>query len=288
MAFCDLRPVRVFDEGSGCTFIIGDAFSVYSFGTDRPVVYSWDMMEAVVEDKRFLTFKTENNVYKISKKCFTVREDYFRSIAIIESSRRNNDFPYHHENRVLPLKYTYLEGAVGKEAYVGEAVIDENDTAAAFIMLMNVKLVKLLWLIAILIMLGVFALLHLFVGVTRDNVLYFIPISVAVGGIITLIIYLICHGIARGKYQKLAGNDPASEEIITFAVSPYGFVACESCIYDGQEVVPWSALDYFIETDKIYIFYKDANAVVYMPKKAFDKKFIGGISDMISLHLEQK
>ncbi len=288
MAFGDLRPVRVFDEDSGCTFIIGDAFTVYTFGTDRPVIYSWDMMESVIEERRTLIFKTEDKVYKISKKDFNVREDYFSAIAIIESSRRDWDFDYQHESRVLPLKYSYVEGLSGREAYIGEAMIDENDTAAAFVMLMNLKLVKLLWLIAILIMLCTFAVLHFIFGITRDNILYFIPISVAVGGIITLVVYLICHGIARGKYQKIAGNDPAAEEIISFAVSPYGFCACESCIFDAQELIPWGALDYFIETDKMYIFYKDGKAIVYMPKKAFDKKHIGGISDMISLHLEQK
>lgn len=288
MAFCDLKPVRIFDEDTGCTFIIGDAFAVYSFGTDRPVVYSWDMMTEVCEEKRTLIFRAGDSVYKLSKKCFIVKEDYFRALAIIESMHGRYDFIYKHENRVLPIKDCYIEASVSKEAYVGEAVIDENDTAAAFVMLMNVKLVKLLWLIAILIMLTVFALLHLFVGVTRENVLYFIPISVAVGGIVTLIVYLVCHAIARGRYQKMSGTDEAAEEIITFVVSQFGFAACESCVYDCQEIIPWGYLDYFIETDKIYIFYKDGNAVVYMPKKAFDKKFIGGISDTISLHLEQK
>ncbi|MBP1543596.1 MAG: hypothetical protein J6A16_05840 [Oscillospiraceae bacterium] len=288
MAFCDLKPVRIFDEDSGCTFVIGDVFAVYTFGTDRPVVYEWGMMEEVIEERRTLIFKTGESVYKLPKKCFSVREDYFRAIAIIESSRRESDFSYTHENRVLPTKDQYIEFDYSKDAYIGESVIDENDTAAAFIMLMNVKLVKLLWLIAILIMLAVFALLHLFIGVTRDNILYFIPISVAVGGIITLIVYLVCHAVARSKYQKMSGTDPAADEIITFAVCQYGFAACESCIADNQEVVPWKMVDYFIETDKIYIFYKDTKAVVYMPKKAFEKKYHGGISDLISLHLEQK
>lgn len=288
MAFCDLKPVRVFDESSGCTFIIGDAFAVYAFGTDYPLVYSWDMMKEVVEDRKSLTFKTERSVYKISKSCFNMREEYFRAIAVLENMRRAAGFPYTHESRVIPTKDSYIACAAGKDAYIGEAIIDENDTAAAFVMLMNVKLVKLLWLIAILIMLTTFALLHLFVGVTRDNILYFIPISVAVGGIITLIVYLICHGIARSKYQRIAGSDPAAEEILTFAVSPMGFAACESCVYDCQEIVPWNELDYFIETDKIYIFYRNGSAWVFMPKKAFDKKHHSGISDMISLNLEQK
>lgn len=288
MAFCDLKPVRVFDEASGCTFILGDEFSVYNFGTDRPIVYTWDMMCEVIESKKSITIRTENSKYVINKSCFLAREDYFRAIAIIESARRIAEFPYTHEKRVLPLKHVYIDCASLNDAYAGEAIIDENETAAAFITMMNVKLVKLLWLIAALIMLITFGLLHFFVGVTRDNILYFIPISIAVGGILTLLIYLICHGVAKSKYQKLAGSDPASEEIITFVVCQYGFAACESCVYDMQELIPWRELDYFIETDKMFIFYKDGNAIVYMPKKAFEKKYIGGICDTIALHLEQK
>ncbi len=288
MAFCDLKPVRVFDEASGCTFVIGDLFSVYSFGVDRPAVYGWDMMKEVTENKKSIIFKTEHNKYTISKSCFLAREDYFRAVAIIESVRRMTDFPYIHERRILPLKHSYIDCADLSDAYVGQAIIDENDAAAAFITMMNVKLVKLLWLIAVLIMLVTFALIHAFVGITRNNILYFIPISVAVGGIITLLVYIICHAVAKGKYQKLSGSDPAAEEPITFVVCQYGFAACESCVYDNQELMPWRELDYFIETDKMFIFYKDNNAVVYMPKKAFEKKYIGGILDTISLHLEQK
>lgn len=288
MAFSDLKPVRVFDEASGCTFIIGDVFAVYHFGTELPDVFEWGMLKEVTENRKALIFETERSKYVISKSCFLARADYFRAIAIIESSRRASDFPYTHERRVLPLKDEYISCPMLEDAYVGDAIIDETDAAAAFITMMNIKLVKLLWLIAMLIMLLTFGGLHLFVGVTRNNILYFIPISIAVGGILTLLVYITCHALARGKYQKLAGNDPASEELITFAVAQQGFVACENCVCDLQELIPWRMLDYFIETDKMYIFYKDGNAVVYMPKKAFDKKYHGGISDTIALHLEQK
>lgn len=288
MAFSDLRPVRVFDEASGCTFIIGDTFSVYFFGTESPTIFNWNMIKSVNENRKAITFQTEKSTFTISKSCFLAREDYFRAIAIIESSLRDNEFIYTHEKRVLPIKDSYIECSSLDDAYVGEAIIDEADAAAAFIMMMNIKLVKLLWLIALLIMLLTFGLLHFFVGVTRNNILYFIPISIAVGGILTLLVYIICHALARSKYQKLSGNDPAAEEIITFAVSQYGFVACESCICNLQDIIPWRMLDYFIETDKMFIFYKDNSAVVYMPKKAFDKKYHGGICDTISLHLEQK
>ncbi len=289
MAFYDLRPVRVFDEASGCTYVVGDAFAVYSFGTDRPVVYSWDMIKSVTDDNRKgIFFDMGSAEYGIPMSCFKVREDYFRIIAITEGMHRKHSFTYHHGARVLPLKDTYIEAGIGKDSYVGEGHIDENDTAAAFVMMMNIRLVKVLWLIAILVMLLVFGALHFFVGVTRDNILYFIPISVAVGGILTLIVYLICHAAARSKFTRVVGNDPAVEELITFVVSPNGFAACESCVYDRQDLIPWSRLDYFVETDKIFIIYKDGNAVTYMPKKAFDKKYLGGVSDMMAIHLEQK
>ena len=47
MAFCDLKPVRVYDDSAGVTYYIGDVFAVYAFGAERPVVYSWDMIESV-------------------------------------------------------------------------------------------------------------------------------------------------------------------------------------------------------------------------------------------------
>lgn len=288
MAFYDLKPVRVFDEASGRTYVIGDMFAVYDFGTDHPTIYSWDMMDKFSDERKNLVFSMGKTVYKLPKSCYTMRSDYFRTIAIVESMQRKHSFAYDHLPRVLPLKSEYIESDISGDAYIGEGMIDENDTAAAFIMMMNIKLVKVLWLVAILIMLLVFGGLHLFIGVTRDNILYFIPISIAVGGIITLVVYLICHAVARNKFQKLAGSDPAVEELLSFAVCPQGYAACESCVYDAQEIVPWKTLDYFIETDKIYIFYKDGNAVVYMPKKAFDKKYHDSVSDMIALHLEQR
>lgn len=288
MAFYDLKPIRVFDEDTGNTYIIGDTMAVYSFGTDRPIVYSWDMFERITDDRRSLVFTTKNAEYKIAKTCFVFREDYYRTLAIVESMKRRYDFDYRHHARILPVKNEYIEMDIDKDAYVGEAMIDENDTAAAFVMMMNIKLVKYLWIIALFIMLVVFGALHLIFGVTRDNVLYFIPIAVAVGGIITLVVYLICHAMARNKFQKLAGGDPAVQEPITFAVSRLGFCACETCVYDGQELIPWKYFDFFVETDKMYIFYKDGNGVVYMPKKAFEKKKLESIADIIALHVEQK
>lgn len=287
MAFCDLRPVKIYNESSGVSYIIGEVFAVYA-SEPQPVVYSWDQVQKVTEDRRAVTVHTENCDFVILKKDFESHADYFRAIAIIECSQKSGGFEYEHQRRILPLKSEYIETDPGKDAYYGSCEIDENDAAATFIMLMNFRLVKVLWLLAVMLMLVILLALHLFVGITRSNVLYFIPISMIGGAILTLIVYMTCHAVARRKYTAVSSCDPASDEPISFIISPSGFAACESCIADGQELIPWSSLDYFVESDKMFIFYKDGNTAVFVPKKAFDKKCVGGIADIISLRLEQR
>ncbi len=288
MAFCDLKTVRIFDEASGCTYIIGDVFSVYSFGAEKPVVYSWDMVKSVELSKRTTTIDVGKKNFRIDNKLFSSHDDFLRAIALIECACRDYDIPYAHDKRIFPTKNLYNETIVGKDAYVGEGEVDENDIASAFIMMMNLKLVKFLWLIAILMMLVIFGLLHLFIGVTRSNLLYFIPISFAGGGIITLIVYIVCYGIAKNRFKSIIECDPAAGSVMTFVISRLGFAVCEKCNYDGGDLVAWNEADYFVETDKMFIIYKNNVAIAYIPKKVFNKKHIGGISDIIALRLEQR
>ncbi|MDY4589042.1 MAG: YcxB family protein [Oscillospiraceae bacterium] len=287
MAFCDLKPVRIYSESTGITYYVGDVFAVYS-NTPTPLIYSWDQVTAVTEDKRAVTIRTKNFDYIILKKEIASTEDYFRALAIIECAQRSGGFEYDHQRRILPLKSEYIETDPGKDCYSGSCIIDEGEAASTFVMLMNFRLMKVLWLLAVILMLVIFLGLHLIFGVTRSNVLYFIPISMISGAILTLLVYIICHAAARRKYTSVAGCDPASDEEITFLISPLGFAACESCTYDGQELIPWSSLDYFVESDKMFVFYKDGSTSVFIPKRAFDKKCIGGIADIISLRLEQR
>lgn len=287
MAFCDLKPVRVYDDDTGITYYIGDVFAVYAFGAERPVVYSWDMIESVSVTRKEFVIKTAKRKYSFDRKRLK-EQDYFRSVGIIEREHKAHEFAYEHEKRMFPLKSVYTDIIPGKDAYLGSGQVDEGDCVAAFVLMMNLRLIKVLWLVAVLIMLVTFGALHFFVGITRDNILYFIPISIASGGIVSLVVYLICHMIAKGKYRSIADADPASEAQISFVVCKLGFAACESCIYDGQDLIPWNAVDYFVETDKMFIFYKDNAAYTYIPKKAFEKKYISGISDIIAIMLEQK
>lgn len=288
MAFCDLKPVCAVDDERGSSYIIGSVFAVYGIGSDPPVVYTWDMIRAVSVNMKEIVIDTVVKSFTLKNKMFDGDDDILRAIALIECHQRDFKFGYKHENRLFPLKSSYIEMSPGKETYVGEDILDEADTAAAFIMLLNFKLVKVLWLVGIMITLIIFGILHLEFGITRSNWLYFVPISAVGGAIIALLVYIIAQGIARAHFKKIADADHAARKDITFVVSRRGFAACESCVYESRDLVPWSEMDYFIESDKMFILYKNNVPAAYIPKRAFEKKFVGGIADIIALNLEQR
>lgn len=290
MAFCDLKPVQVNDDKTGAKYIIGEVLAIYSIGSQYPTVYSWDMVKSVSISRRdmSISFVGTKKSISITNKMFKSAEEVLRAIAIIECHQRNYGFGYQHERRLFPLKSLYLECSPGKEAYFGEGMLDEADTASSLIALLNFKLMKFLWLVAILVALVVFGVLHYTIGMTRENILYFILISIASGGIFALIVYIITHAVARARVRSFADADLASRENITFVISRAGFAACESCVYQNRDLVSWSEADYFVESDKMFIIYKGRTPLAYIPKKVFSKKNIGGVSDIIALSLEQR
>lgn len=288
MAFCDLKPVCAVDDEKGNSYIIGGVFAVYGLGSEPPLVYSWDMIRSVTAARKELVIDAAGKKFTITNKMFDSEEDILRAIALIEYHQREHQFGYQHDRRLFPMKSAYVEVTPGKETYVGEGVLDEADTAAAFIMLLNYKLVKILWLVGIMIALITFGALHLTVGITRSNLLYFIPISAAAGAIVALLVYIITQAIARGRFKSIADADHAARKNITFVVSRQGFAACESCVYESRDLVPWDEMDYFIESDKMFIIYKNNLPAAYIPKRAFEKKFVGGVADIIALNLEQR
>lgn len=288
MAFCDLRPVCAVDDEKGSSYIIGSVFAVYEIGSEPPAVYSWDMIRSVAVTPKEIIIETMVKRFSVTNKMFDSDDDILRAIALIECRQKEYQFGYQHDRRLFPLKSDYVEVSPGKETYVGEDILDEGDTAAAFIMLLNFKLVKILWLIGLMIALVTFGVLHITIGITRSNWLYFVPISAAAGSIVALLVYIITQGIARARFKAIADADHAARKDITFVVSRQGFAACESCVYESRDLVPWSEMDYFIESDKMFIIYKNNAPVAYIPKRAFEKKFVGGIADIIALNLEQR
>ena len=288
MAFCDLKPVSATDEHGNCTYIIGSVIAVYSASGSLPLVYTWDMVKSVSITRRDFKINVGSSVIIMPYKMFDCDDTILRLITIIECRQKEYGFGYQHEKRMLPLKSMYTELAPGRETYIGEGLFDEGETAAAFLALLNFKLIKFLWLVAILIALVTLGVIQLNWGITRDNVLYMIPISIAAGGIISLLVYIIAHAVSRARFKSKCGADLASQQPITFVVSRVGFAVCESCVYESRDIIPWSMVDYFIESDKMFILYKDGAPIAYIPKKAFNKKHVGGVADILALSLEQR
>lgn len=288
LAFCDMKPVSVTDAQGSTTYIIGGVIAIYSAGNASPLVYSWDMVKSVTISRRDFKIVVGNSTILIPYKMFDSDETVLKAITIIECHQKEYDFTYQHEKRMLPLKSMYVECAPGRETYIGEGVFDEGETAAAFIALLNFKLIKFLWLIAILIMLVTLGVIQLNWGITRDKVLYYIPISIAIGGIVSLLVYIIAHAVARARFKSKCNADLASRQPITFVISRVGFAVCESCIYESRDLIPWGEIDYFVESDKMFILYKNNSVVAYIPKKAFNKKHVGGVADILALSAEQR
>ena len=288
MAFCDLKPVCAVNDSNGNSYIIGSVFAAYGSGAEPPEVYSWDMIKNVTVSRKDIRIDTAGRSFTISNNMFGSNESLLRAIALIEYQYKEYQFGYQHDRRLFPLKSSYVEVTPGRETYVGEGMLDEADTAAAFVMLLNFRLVKILWLIGIMIALITFGILHVTVGVDRSNWLYFVPISAVAGAIISLLVYIVTQAAARARFKKMADFDHAARMNITFVVSKRGFAACESCVYESRDLVPWDEVDYFIESDKMFILYKNNVPAAYIPKKAFEKKFVGGVADIIALNLEQR
>lgn len=288
MAFCDLTAVTVNDEKTAAKYVIGDVFSFYPPTSETPLVYSWDLVSSVDVSKREVKISAGTRNFTLTYKMFKSEESLLKAITIIECKQKQYGFTYKHERRMFPLKSAYRECPPGKEVYTGEGFIDENETASAFIALLNFKMMKLLWLIAILIAFIALGILHYAIGITRDNMLYFLPISLVSGGIVAVLVYIVTHLVARAKIRHMCSADLSTKQMITFVVSRAGFATCESCIYQGRDLIPWSEMEYFVESDKMFILYKNNTPAAYIPKKAFDKKQVGSVADIIALHLEQR
>lgn len=288
MAFSDLTAITANDDKTGTSYVIGNVFSAFPATAELPMVYSWNLVRMVEITRREIKISAGTKNFSLTYKMFKSESDLLKAITIIECKQKEYKFPYKHERRMFPLKSAYRECAPGKELYVGEGMLDESETATAFITLLNFKMMKFLWLVALLIAFIALGLLHYFIGISRDNILYFVPISVVSGGIIALLVYIITHLIARARVKHMCSADLATKQVLTFVVSRAGFATCESCVYQSRDLIPWSEMEYFVESDKMFILYKDNAPAAFIPKRAFEKKQVGSVADIIALHLEQR
>jgi hypothetical protein len=77
-------------------------------------------------------------------------------------------------------------------------------------------------------------------------------------------------------------------EEITVVVCEEGFIAAETEVYDFSDIVHWHKVEYFIETNHVYIVFHKGGAVFWLPKRLFPKNLHQELGDFIADRLQQK
>ncbi|MCL1823736.1 MAG: YcxB family protein [Oscillospiraceae bacterium] len=289
MAFESLHGVKVVSYMTEQTFIIGDFFAVYKKDEEFPLIYRWSEVKSVTENKLDFIINTGEVVYKIAKTCFSDDKKALAVRGIIEGIISvNPSIEYIHQKRILPPKNLYITGDISDANYIANGVYKEREINFSNVILLNTRLGSVFKVTALLAIITAFIFLHVFYGDTAKNWFYFLPVSIFAGGILVMFIYLICAVIANYHYSYLFKTDAAISEEITFAVSADGFSAVESNLHTGNEYIPWSEAAFFIETNSVFIIYKNNKAVCWLPKRLFDKEAQTQITKFIAERLYQK
>ena len=289
MAFEGVKGQKVYSAATGQTFIFADYFTVFPGSNTVPYIYEWNDIESITENNNGLIISTENSTFTIERAAFSSNIQYLAVRAIIEGQiATHSDIHYKFNKRILPLKYLYQNMPVGSDAYVLRGIYSEKDINSCNISLVSTKVGKYIFLLAILIAGFLFFLLNMIIGNLEDNWVYFIPISVFTGIIISVVIYLIIAIIARHKHSAIAKVDPAILEEITVAVTPDGFAATESAVYTGQDLVPWAEASYYIETHSGFVIIRDNKSVFWLPRSFIPKDVQNAVGNLIAARVKQK
>lgn len=290
LAFDNIDGVKVFSHQTKQVYVIGDYFCVYEDGNSVPLIYDWQAVTAVSENTNEFSITTNDGEhYKISKlllpdvmKQLTVR-------AILEGNiARYPNISYSHQKRILPSKNYYTRCDMPEQAFIAKGVYNEKEISYSNVTLLNTRLGKLFFGVGGLIAILAFACCALFIGELDVNWKYFIPISAFSGVIVAMFIYIACAIVAKYIYTSLAKVDVALDQEITFMVCSEGFAAIESALFSGSEVIRWDEVAYFIETNYVFIIFKNKRAVFWLPKRLFSKEQQRTLSNFIAARLHMK
>lgn len=289
LAFESIPGIKVISRSAEQTYIFGDYFSVYTKGDSFPRIYNWHEISSVQETRADIIITAGETAYKISKSFIPDNKKLLAVRAVIEGAIAVNPaISYTYLKRILPAKMYYKNCDTPQNAYTATGVYNEKEISYSNVILLNARLGKTFIIISILIIVISFIFCHFFIGDTMKNWTYFVPISVFSGVIAAMFIYLVCAIIAKYIYASLLKIDPALTQPITFVVCSEGFAAVESCIYNGTDLIKWEEAAYFIETNYVYIIFKNKKAVFWLPKRLFKKEEQAGLSNFITHKLQQK
>ncbi|MDR0223035.1 MAG: YcxB family protein [Oscillospiraceae bacterium] len=289
MAFESLPGVKIKSADGKQTFIIADFFSVYEKGEEFPAVYEWSDVVSVTENRNGFVIVTNGKSYRILKNCIPDSRVLLMARAIIEGViAANPKIEYNFGMRILPPKTLCVGCEIPTDAYVASGAYVEKEVNNSNVVLLNAGFDKVIWAVFPLATIAMFAVLSVFWGDALNNLIKFIPISLFAGGAAAMVVYLMCAFAAKTLYGRILRDDPALLEEITFVVCENGFMAAESGVYGFSEIIDWNESAYFIETNHVYIVFKNKKAVFWLPKRLFPKDKHKELSDFIAGRLQQR
>jgi hypothetical protein len=302
MAFESLPGVKITDLTANRAYIVADFFSVYENAFDAPgeipLIYKWSDFSVISETRDAFILeggssssKTPNaasgKVFRIPKDIIPDVASQIRIRAILEGVIASNPrIEYRHGRRILPPKTVCVGCEIPPEAYIATGGYRENEINNSNVILKNSGFDKLMWGFIPIATIAAFIAQALFIGELRENILQFTVVSVFTGIAAGLSIYLFCVYSAKTLYAKILREDPAVLEEITFVVCEEGLMAAESEVYDFSDIIKWHEVDYFIETDKVFIIFFNTKAVFWLPKRLFPKELHKELGDFIAEKLQ--
>lgn len=288
MAFETVEGQKVFSPMTGTTYIFGDFFAVFRSDFTVPEIYEWKQISAVTETVDYLTISSGSNTYKIERAAFNSDDHLLAVRTIIEGQiALYPEIKYRFNKRILPLKYLY-KNMTPENAYVLQGVYDEKVINSCNVALVIARFGRYIFLLTLGLIALIFIAVANILGEVKDNWMYYLPLSIFLGVIVSIVAYLIVGIAARHKFNSVKKVDPATQKEITVVVAPEGFAAVESSVYTGCDLIPWSEANFFIETHMGLVVLRDNKSVFWLPKSFIPKNEQSNIFGLIASRVRQR
>lgn len=288
MAFESVRGRKVFSSMTGMTYIFGDYFVVMKGEGVNPDIYEWSDVTSVTETLSMLNITAGNQSYSIEMNAFENEDKFLAVRTIIEGQIAvHPDIRYKFNKRILPLKYLY-KNMTPDNAYIMKGFYEEKVINSCNIALVIARFGRYMFMMTILLIIALFVVFVAALGDFKENWLYCLPLSIFIGIIISIVVYLVVGIIARHKFNSTKKYDPATSKEITVVVAPEGFAAVESSVYTGRDLIPWSEANFFIETHAGLVVLRDNKSVFWLPKSFIPKNQQSDVFGLIAARVRQR
>lgn len=288
MAFETVEGQRVFSPMTGTTYIFGDYFAVFRSDYAVPEIYEWKQISGVTETLDYLTITSGSVTYKIERAAFNSEDHLLAVRTIIEGQiALYPEIKYRFNKRILPLKYLY-KNVTPENAYVLQGVYDEKVINSCNVALVIARFGRYIFVLTLALIALIFIAVANVMGEVKDNWMYYLPLSIFLGIIVSIVAYLIIGIAARHKFNSVKKVDPATQKEITVVVAPEGFAAVESSLYTGCDLIPWSEANFFIETHMGLVVLRDNKSVFWLPKSFIPKDQQSNIFGLIASRVRQR